>query len=335
MKRTRTRLSEDQAAACGPDHHPASAERVVVDYYPRLGAEQWTVTRSRRLWSLFHSSLTFCIAIRMERWPGQRWRLDRKIYRMQPRSLMVLLPGDTHVTEQLPLADFRVLRLEPDALERWGLAEPRTYRQQLDDPRLWQAMYRVVQALDQTTSPTNSGEELEPLKALFAFFDALRGFEQRPGATSHRDAHRRSPEARELRAALADCHDETRLDSFCSVRDIKPYELTRAFKLEYGLPPSAFRQRIRVERAMAAIRGAEARKQPGRASSLAQIALAAGFADQPHMTKVFRNMVGFTPGCYWSRFHDPVVSIRPRWHGGPHRKVRGCRNLSAFRRKEL
>ena len=67
------------------------------------------------------------------------------------------------------------------------------------------------------------------------------------------------------------------------------YQLIRAFKQTFGLTPESFRRQLRVERARALLIGD---------SRLADIAANAGFADQSHMTREFRRLVGLTPAAY-------------------------------------
>ncbi len=68
-----------------------------------------------------------------------------------------------------------------------------------------------------------------------------------------------------------------------------PAYLLRLFKRRYGLPPHAYQNHLRVERAKALL----ATDLPA-----AQVALEAGFADQSHLIRVFTPLVGATPGQY-------------------------------------
>jgi AraC-like DNA-binding protein len=60
------------------------------------------------------------------------------------------------------------------------------------------------------------------------------------------------------------------------------------------MPPHRWLIERRIDRAKALLRKGEA--------SLAEIALACGFADQSHFTAMFRKMVGATPGCFQREF---------------------------------
>lgn len=70
---------------------------------------------------------------------------------------------------------------------------------------------------------------------------------------------------------------------------VSRFRLLRAFKRAYGLTPEDFRRQLRVERARARM------LRPG---GLADVACAAGFADQSHMTREFHRLLGLTPAAY-------------------------------------
>lgn len=67
------------------------------------------------------------------------------------------------------------------------------------------------------------------------------------------------------------------------------YSLVRAFTREVGVPPHAFQTTLRVHRA---------RELIGAGMPIAQVALEVGFADQSHLNRHFKHVLGFTPGHY-------------------------------------
>jgi AraC family transcriptional regulator len=71
---------------------------------------------------------------------------------------------------------------------------------------------------------------------------------------------------------------------------VHPVHLARAFREHHGTTMGGYLRRLRVERARAQLATT--------AKPLVQIALEAGFADQAHFTRVFRALVGVTPGVY-------------------------------------
>lgn len=79
------------------------------------------------------------------------------------------------------------------------------------------------------------------------------------------------------------------LDDLSNLSGLSPFHLLRAFRKETGLPPHEFLVSIRIERA---------RQLLARSVPLARVAHEVGFADQSHFTRVFKRVVGVTPGKY-------------------------------------
>lgn len=74
---------------------------------------------------------------------------------------------------------------------------------------------------------------------------------------------------------------------------VHPMHLWKAFRKWYGCTPGHHLREIRIERAQSLLQD--------RRLSLAEIALETGFADQSHLTRVFRKITGETPAAYRSR----------------------------------
>jgi AraC-like DNA-binding protein len=73
------------------------------------------------------------------------------------------------------------------------------------------------------------------------------------------------------------------------VADLSPFHLTRVFTRHTGMPPHAFLTQIRIARAKALLRT----RVP-----VARVAAETGFADQSHLTRVFKQVVRVGPGAY-------------------------------------
>ncbi|MDY7230848.1 AraC family transcriptional regulator [Hyalangium rubrum] len=72
------------------------------------------------------------------------------------------------------------------------------------------------------------------------------------------------------------------------VLHLSPRTLERAFQERLGLSPRMFKRIFRLQRALEALRSEPVR-------SLAEVALASGYADHAHLTREFRSLVGQTP----------------------------------------
>jgi AraC-like DNA-binding protein len=78
-----------------------------------------------------------------------------------------------------------------------------------------------------------------------------------------------------------------------AVSGLSRYELARQFRVAYGTSPHRYLLMRRLDLA---------RRRLRQGVPLAELALAAGFADQAHFTRTFRSAVGIPPGRY-ARLH--------------------------------
>ena len=90
-----------------------------------------------------------------------------------------------------------------------------------------------------------------------------------------------------LRARVGDC---IRLSELAAEIGVLPVQVARAFRARHGVSVGEYGRRLRIEWAATEIARGD--------RSLAEIAAAAGFADQSHFTRLFRRYVGTTPGRF-------------------------------------
>lgn len=82
---------------------------------------------------------------------------------------------------------------------------------------------------------------------------------------------------------------EVTLPELAAVARLSVYRLARAFSAQVGLPPHAYQAQRRVLLAKALLAAG---------TPPAQVATDCGFADQAHLTRRFKALVGTTPGRY-------------------------------------
>ncbi|QAZ67735.1 AraC family transcriptional regulator [Solidesulfovibrio carbinolicus] len=95
--------------------------------------------------------------------------------------------------------------------------------------------------------------------------------------------------------------EDVRLEELAAATGLSPWHLARAVTRHTGLPPHAHLLEYRCRAARDRLAGPE---------SLADIALAVGFADQSHLTRVFRARFGLPPGAWRKIVQDK--RCRPR-----------------------
>lgn len=98
------------------------------------------------------------------------------------------------------------------------------------------------------------------------------------------------PRVRKLLRLLRErpAHADSSLEALAELVGLSPSRLMHAFTASIGLPLRPYLAWLRVQRAAGAIVAG---------APLAQAALAAGFADNAHMTRTFKRMLGVTPSA--------------------------------------
>ncbi|MEO8644472.1 AraC family transcriptional regulator [Pseudomonas sp.] len=87
------------------------------------------------------------------------------------------------------------------------------------------------------------------------------------------------------------CTQLLKLEDICAAAQLSPSYLIRAFKQHYGMTPHAFVLNQRIQFARERLRSGKL---------IADVALEAGFADQAHFQRVFKQHLAATPGQYRS-----------------------------------
>ena len=131
------------------------------------------------------------------------------------------------------------------------------------------------------------GETLEAQSRLALVVDRLRGHLKAGSAVPVRPDRTVARQLRELLDARVP--DGLSLNEAAQLLHAHPTHLIRAFTREFGMPPHLYLTGRRVDMArrllLAGMRPAD-------------VAAAAGFYDQPHLTRHFRRMLGTSPARY-------------------------------------
>jgi AraC-like DNA-binding protein len=83
------------------------------------------------------------------------------------------------------------------------------------------------------------------------------------------------------------------------IANLSPFHLAHVFRDQVGLPPHTYLTQTRVKQAKTLL---------GRGWPIAQVACEVGFADQSHLTRRFKRVVGITPGQYRKIVQDGRTS---------------------------
>ena len=142
-------------------------------------------------------------------------------------------------------------------------------------------------------------ELLQKQSALVSYFTEVQ---QRlnPSLTPVREVNHKLERAADY--IRAHCTQALKLEDICQAAELSPSYLIRAFKQYYGLTPHAFMVNRRIQ---------FARSQLRNGALIADVALAAGFADQAHFQRTFKQHFAATPGQY--RENLKPSANNPHW----------------------
>ena len=200
-------------------------------------------------------------------------------------DVIMVNPGEMHDGVAIGAArGWRIAYLDPAIVRRAAAEEgdvELVVRPVAQDAALAGEVGRFFSLLD-GTDPLAAEESLIACLAGIVDRHGVRGQRKPPASPSVAAAVRRLDDAPETPATLAE------LARLC---DASRFQLLRGFAREVGTTPHAYavQRRARLVRRLL---------QAG--TSPADAALAAGFADQSHMTRAFARHFGITPGRYRS-----------------------------------
>ncbi|MFF4396020.1 helix-turn-helix domain-containing protein [Streptomyces sp. NPDC001480] len=224
------------------------------------------------------------------------------LIRSGPGSIVVLAPGEMHTGGPADPCDgysYRALYAESSLLTDGTLGGlPHFCEAVLDDPELSTALHVTHTELSACPDPLETESRLPwLLTALARRHSTARAVNDTVPGADHIAHVVRDRLADELLAppSLADLAAEL---------DLSRYQLLRAFRTAMGIPPYAWLAQHRVARARRLL---ETGLRPAEVASLV------GFADQAHLTRWFRRVLGVTPAAYRTSVRNDVQDPPGRW----------------------
>jgi len=94
------------------------------------------------------------------------------------------------------------------------------------------------------------------------------------------------------------CHESPELQQLAADVGVHPVHLSRAFRKHYGVRPSEYMRKCRIERAL------EILQDP--TISVGQAAVLCGYSDQSSFTRGFKRVTGLTPGAFRSKGSERI-----------------------------
>ncbi|QBD82485.1 AraC family transcriptional regulator [Ktedonosporobacter rubrisoli] len=208
-------------------------------------------------------------------------------------SIVLINPGEMHTGSSATKDGwtYRALYPSPELLQRAAseiVGKPRDFpffgEAVIDDPELMAEIALTHRILEEQASSLERESRLLWMLARLIVRHADDHPQPGPLPKEHQGLKR-------ARAFLDEHYTENiSLEQLAMVAQLSPFHLLRLFREQVHLPPHAYQLQLRIQRAKELLRSG---------MSGVDTALAVGFADQSHLTKHFKRIVGVPPGQYY------------------------------------
>jgi AraC-like DNA-binding protein len=216
---------------------------------------------------------------------------EQSEFQVSAGTVVLMNPGDVHACNPIDDQPWSYLMLYvetpwlTDLQHQLGFGQDQAFRRfsitHLHDADLFAGLKGLYEVL--------VDEQHDILRKHSAAVEFFTDVQQRlnPGDQPLRESNFKLERAAEY--IRDNCTQLLKLEDICAAAQLSPSYLIRAFKQHYGMTPHAFvlNQRIQF-----------AREQLRSGKLIADVALEAGFADQAHFQRVFKQHLAATPGQY-------------------------------------
>ncbi len=201
-----------------------------------------------------------------------------------PGSVVVIEPGEVH-TGAAAVADGFAYRV---MYPQWNLVAAHFPLPVIEDPELAGEIRRLHADLSHSVDPLAAESKLSWVLAKLVARHSVAGLPRKP-----------LPNDRIVRVTMdvlaGHLVNPPSLHQIATELGVSRFQVVRAFRDTVGIPPYAWLSQYRVGRARTLLIDGH---RPAQAAALT------GFADQAHLTRWFRRVVGVTPGVFRNSVQD-------------------------------
>jgi AraC-like DNA-binding protein len=222
----------------------------------------------------------------------EEFEYGRTLLRAGPGAVALLNPDVVHTGQAATPAGWTYRVLYPQVSVVAGIAAELGVRHgtpYFPDTVLYDTATAAL--LRQAHQAADHGDKLASSTLLTAALTRLLRAHSAAPPTDVREIPSRSPASvQAVRDLLPQrLADPPSLGELAAITGLSQFALLRAFRQETGMPPHAYLNQLRVRRARQLLDGGQAP---------ADVAAQIGFADQAHLTRHFKRVVGVPPAAY-------------------------------------
>lgn len=232
----------------------------------------------RKLPTHSHELAYFCLLLNGNYWE----QFGRKRITYKPLTVMFHPPATTHIDEIGPAGGrFFSVEVKTEWMDRLreclGRVDLDASLHEGDLAWLAMRLYREHKEADACSVLTMEGLVLEMLATVGRLKDI-------------REQHRPRWLANAIDLLNAEFRSSLKVQDIANEVGVHPFHLSRVFRTVHRQTIGEYVHKLRVAYACKLLEKPDC--------DLANVALSAGFADQSHFTKVFKNVTGMTPGVF-------------------------------------
>jgi AraC-like DNA-binding protein len=206
-----------------------------------------------------------------------------------PGTLVMIVPGEIHTHDSDGGRSFRSMHMPwsflenvaADIIEQPSL--PAFSSSLVSEPKTFREFISLHQTLE------NSGTRLEQETLMLGFFETLLRRVSSTNSSQLKGGREILAVRRAQQYLQEHFNREVTLEELATHVNLSPYYFHRSFCRQTGIPPHAYQIQLRLLHARELLR----KRWP-----VVAIAQAAGFADQSHLTRLFKRFTGVTPAQY-------------------------------------
>ncbi|QJB55771.1 AraC family transcriptional regulator [Pseudodesulfovibrio sp. zrk46] len=225
-----------------------------------------------------HKSLTLGVVL-----SGKRSLcIDTETYEAGPGAVLCIGPNVAHTCMDLGPCEYVMFSVPTSLIAALGFTEtlPATNCPVIDSPHLFGMLVRLIETVDEHAFIMERQSQIIEILSLVL---------EKESASADIPQN----------IAQAVCFMEKNfsenigLGELARIAELSPCRFNRRFSQVYGMPPHEFHNQIRTQ---------EAKRLIASGSTLAEAAAHCGFNDQSHMNRIFKKLMGMTPGRYAKAF---------------------------------
>lgn len=209
-----------------------------------------------------------------------------------PASLFIVHPGEVHSNRAFESngCSFRTIFLETEAMEN-VVAQINSKEKGLPffpstmvfDKNTIEQFINLHQSLEETASSLERETRLQNF-----LVELITNYaENRLSLRSYKKEQKAINQACDY--LIANYAENISLEKLAGIANLSPFHFNRIFSEQFGIPPHAFQVQLRLSQAKKFLR---------EGMKIAQVAFQTGFADQSHLNRHFKRVIGITPGDY-------------------------------------